>query len=251
MGDNVSVTSPYNPSTGDRRNGTPAGPVATPGGPPAGGDRLPRPPRRRRPGFAALAVLLIAGSAAAAGLLAVRLDDRVPVLVAGKEIPVGKEIERADLASARVASSDIATIPTGDIGLVVGRYATQTIPAGRLIDEASLGEQSLLRAGTVALGVVLKPGNVPASGLQAGDKVKVYRAKDGEGSVLIGEATVSSVSSQENDGGLGGGGGGGETEATIIVEDSANGDVSARIGAASLAGQIVLGLVERGGSAGD
>ena len=42
---------------------------------------VPAPPRRRRPALTALAVLLIVGGAALAGLLAVRMDSREPVLV--------------------------------------------------------------------------------------------------------------------------------------------------------------------------
>ncbi|MGH3317395.1 MAG: hypothetical protein ACRDO0_14745, partial [Nocardioidaceae bacterium] len=48
----------------------------------AGRDRLPSPPRRRRPALAALAVLLIVGGATLAALLALRLDQRVPVMMA-------------------------------------------------------------------------------------------------------------------------------------------------------------------------
>jgi hypothetical protein len=242
----MSVTTPFNSSAGDRRNGAPAGPATVAGPPPsATGDRLPRPPRRRRPGFAALAVLLIVGAAATAGLLAIRLDERVPVLVARNTIPAGKQITRADLAQVRVASSDVSLIAADRAGSVLGKYATQTIPGGRLIDEAMLGGSGFLTPGRVALGIVIKPGNAPAAGLRTGDTVKVYRAVDGAGTLLTDNATVAGVSSEERSGGLGGGGGG-DTAVTIVVDDDGNSQLSAKIGAASLAGQIVLGLAERG-----
>jgi hypothetical protein len=242
----MSVTSPYNPAAGDRRNGAPSGPTATTGPAPAAtGDRLPKPPRRRRPGFAALAVLLVVGAAATAGLLAIRLDERVPILVAATDIPVGKEITRQDLAVARVASSELKLIAAEDVAAVEGRYATQSIPAGRPLDAQMLGDSGLLKPGWVALGVVIKPGNVPATGLQSGDRVKVYKAVDGAGTLLTNDAIVSSVSSDEGGGGAFGGGGNGDSTATIIVQEE--GDLTAQIAAASLAGQIVLGLTERGG----
>jgi len=240
----MSVTSPYNPASGGR-NGAPAG---QPGPPPAAtGDRLPRPPRRRRPGFAALAVLLIAGAAAAAGLLAVQLDERVPVLVARTSIPVGEQIQREDLAVARVASGELQTISAQSVNSVIGRYATETIKPGRLIETRMLGQRSLLERGSVALGVVLKPGNVPASGVRTGDRVKVYRSKDGVGTLLASEAIVDSVRTEDGGSRFGGGGGGGDAQATIIVRDDAQASVSAQIAGASLAGQLVLGLTERGG----
>jgi hypothetical protein len=196
-------------------------------------------------------VLLIVGAAATAGLLAVRLDERVPMLVAKQTIPVGQKIERSDLAVARVASSDVQLIPADNAGSVVGKYARQHIPGGRLLDKAMFGGSPLLGAGEVALGVVLKPGNVPASGLQAGDRVKVYRAKDGVGTLLAPDAKVSFVENEDSDGNAFGGGnsGGGDIEATIIVVDDDEGKLSAAIGAASFAGQVVLGLSERGGDA--
>jgi len=243
----MSVTSPYNPAAGGR-NGAPSGPASQSGAPPAAtGDRLPRPPRRRRPGFAALAVLLVAGAAAAAGLLAVQLDERVPVLVARTAIPVGQQIQRDDLAVARVASGELKTISTSSVDSVVGRYATEAIAAGRLIEPGMLGDRSLLERGSVALGVVLKPGNVPASGVRTGDRVKVYRSKDGVGTLLASEAIVDSVRTQDGGSRFGGGSGGGDAQATIIVRDDAQASVSSAIAGASLAGQLVLGLTERGG----
>jgi hypothetical protein len=242
----MSVTSPYQPSTGDRRNGQPAGAAALPGSPPSSGgpDRLPRPPRRRRPGFAALAVLLVVGAAAAAGLLAVRLDERVPILVAAEPIQAGAEITRSDLATARVASSDLRLISASDANAVVGRYATQSIPAGRPLDADMLTRDSPLVEGNVALGIPLTANNVPSGGVKAGDRVKVYAVKDGVGKQLTSEAIVYSISSEEK-GGAFGGGGGGDKVATILIKDDEGGQLSASIAAAAVSGQAALGIAER------
>jgi Flp pilus assembly protein CpaB len=240
----MSVTSPYNPAAGGR-NGSPAGPATLGGAPPSvSGDRLPRPPRRRRPGFAALAVLLIVGAAAAAGLLAIRVDERQPVLVAKEEIATGQQITRADLAIARVAASNLTLIHADQANSVIGKYATQTIPGGRLIDPTMLGTQSALGPGKVALGIPLKAGSVPASGVQAGDRVKVIRATDEGGELLVGDAQVTSVSGGDSGSAFGGGS---DQVATIIIEDDEEGTNSKRVGSAALAGQVVLALVQRGG----
>jgi hypothetical protein len=241
----MSVTSPYQPASGDRRNGSPAGAAALPGSPSAGaGDRLPRPPRRRRPGFAALAVLLVVGAAAAAGLLAVRLDQRVPVLVARRDIDAGHQITRADLAQVKVATSDLKLISASQANAVVGHYATQQIPGGRAIDAKMLTRTTPMTPGMVAIGIPLTSSNVPAGGVRPGDRVKVYAVKDGQGKVLTDKAIVYSISTKQK-GGTFGGGGGGNNVATIIVEDKPDGSLTAAIAAASVANQAALGIAER------
>jgi hypothetical protein len=204
------------------------------------GERLPRPPRRRSAGLAALAVLLVAGSAAVAGLLALRIDDRVDVLVARADIPAGTQITESMLAVAPVAAQGVDLIPASQRSRVVGRYAAVPIPAERLIDARMVSDRSALRAGSVAVGVVLAPGTAPAGGLQQGDRVTVY-GTDAEGKVLTSEAVVSSVKAPES-GTFGSTGS--DSVATLIVPES----VAAAVTAASAAGKIAIGLTERGAS---
>lgn len=70
-------------------------------------DRLPPAPRERRPLLAAFAVLLIVGGAAVAGLLALRADTRVPVLVLARDVATGQQITADDLAVTPVASEGL------------------------------------------------------------------------------------------------------------------------------------------------
>ncbi len=93
-----------------------SGPARRPGSPDNAGQRLPSPPRQRRPALAALAVLLIVGGAAIAGLLALRADSRVPVLVARHDIAVGARITRDDLAVARIAGENVKYVRTSRVG---------------------------------------------------------------------------------------------------------------------------------------
>ncbi|MFN0280719.1 MAG: SAF domain-containing protein [Kineosporiaceae bacterium] len=217
----------------------PPGPQAG-GGAGSSGDRLPRPPRRRSAGLAALAVLLVAGSAALAGLLALRIDERVDVLVARTDIPAGTQITESMLAVAPVAAQGVNLVPASRRSLVVGRYAAVPIPAERLIDTNMVTDRSALRGGTVAIGVVLAPGTAPAGGLEPGDRVTVY-GTDAEGEVLTREAVVSSVKVPES-GSFGSTGS--DTVATLIVPEG----VAAAVTAANAAGKLALGLTERGAS---
>jgi hypothetical protein len=193
-----------------------------------------------------LAILLIVGSAAIAGLLALRIDSRVPVLVAAREIPVGAQISLADLATQRVASDGLEVLPATAADQIVGRYAAASIPAGRLLDQAMFAQTGFLKDGAVAVGVSLAPGRMPASGLRAGDRVQVVDVKDGVGVVLVDNATVSSAPDTSISGGAFGGGaagGSGNVVATLIVPPAS----APSVAASSAANRIAVVLVRRGG----
>jgi Flp pilus assembly protein CpaB len=214
------------------------GPVSATAPVPATADRLPRPPRRRSAGLAALAVLLVAGGAAVAGLLALRIDDRVDMLVARTDIAAGQQITADQLAVAPVAAQGVDLIPASRRSEVIGRYAAVPIPARRLIDVRMVTAQAALRAGSVAVGVVLAPGQAPAGGLLAGDRVTVYGTDDA-GRVISRDAVVSSVRAPQS-GAFGATGN--QTVATLIVSEAD----AAKVAAASAAGRLALGLTRRG-----
>jgi Flp pilus assembly protein CpaB len=211
--------------------------------------RLPSPPRERRPLTAALAVLLIVGGAALAGLLALRVDSRVPVLVASHDIAVGHQLTKDDLAVARMASDGIAAISSSKAGQVEGTYATEGIRAGQLIDASMVARTGFLTPGSVAIGVPMASGRVPSDGLDVGDVVQVLQVpKDAKPVVLVDRAVVSSTSdSQKTSTGAFGGSSSNavsstDRSATLIIAAGQAADVAA----ASAADQIVLVLVERG-----
>ena len=212
----------------------------------AGGDRLPRPPGRRRPGLAVVAVLLIVLGAAVAGLLALRIDNREPVLVARETIAAGQKITSDDLSVARMASEGIKVISADQASQVIGRYANQEITSGRLIDSGMLSDASLLTAGQAAVGIALQPGRMPASDneLEPGDVVQVVRAVEGTGKVIANEAVVASVK-LPSDAGFGSSGGD-TTVVTVVVSDR----LSPAVAAAAMANQVGLVLLRRGEPAG-
>ena len=205
----------------------------------APGERLPSPPRERRPALAALAVLLVVGGAAVAGLVALRADDRAAVLVAARDVEVGAQITAADLAERRVAAEDVDLVPASGASSVVGTYAVTPIPQGRLLDTAMLNRQDPFGSGEAAVGVPVPAPRVPAQGLGTGDVVQVVRVLDGEGQVLVERATVSAVSTADD-----------ETAAattapvaTVLVDPA---DAPA-VAAAAAADQLALVLVEPAG----
>jgi SAF domain len=226
------------------RNGRPEQAPLRPTGPGTSTDRLPRPPGRRRPGLAVIAVLLIVLGAAVAGLLAMRIDDRVPVLVAGHEIGIGQQIRKSDLAIAEVASSGLAVIRADQLSEVVGRYAATTIPPGRLVDPQMLSSSGLLVDGKAAVGVSLQQGRYPASGLKSGDVVDIVNSKDGDGKVIAERAVVGTVATPGDS--VFGSGSSTNTVITVVVDQPD----AASVAAASAAQQVSVVLLRRGGTVG-
>lgn len=147
-----------------------------------GSDRVPSPPRRRRPALAALSVVVIVGCALLAGLLALRMDDRVNVLTVRQDVPVGHQITADDLVETSVAAGDeVALIPSANVDAVIGRYSSVNIAAGQLLDQNMLTQTPPLEDGYALAGGVTVRGRVPATGLQPGDKVVVVRLAGGQG----------------------------------------------------------------------
>jgi len=215
----------------------------------AGTVRPPSPTKHRRGGLIGLAVLLIVGSAAVAGLLAIRLDSRSPVFVAGRSIAIGQQITQADLQETRVGSEGLTLIPVTDSRRVIGKYAAQEIPAGRLLDAAMLADQGYLVDGKVSVGVAVPAGRMPANGLQQGDRVQIIRVTDGRPKVLVESAVVSTApgaASSRGGGGLIGGGSSkssASAEVAIVVVSALDGP---EVAAGSAANELSLVLLRRG-----
>lgn len=210
----------------------------------AGGDR-PAPPRRRRPALAALAVVLIIGGAALAGLLALRLDSREPVLVLGQDVPVGTRITTDMLRTTDVASDKLLLIPEDEVDAVLKAYARTSLAKGQLLDYSMLTTTAPFAASTVEVGVPLTAGHVPP-GLRPGDEVRIIRIGDGSTPARpLAVGLVRETLSADGNGSFGGGQSAGT--ATILVPAKASDDVVDAAGSDSLG----LSLIRRGVTADD
>lgn len=203
--------------------------------------QMPSPPRRRRPALAALAVVLIIGGAALAGLLALRLDSREPVLVLNQDVPVGTRITAEQLSTTEVASDRLKLIPKSSADSVIGTYARTSLTSGQLLDTTMLTKAEPFGSTQVQVGVPLTAGHVPP-GLRSGDEVRIVRIGDGSNPVRpLAVGLVLSVSTPDDDNSFGGSGRGGSTATVLVPARSADGVVDA-------AGSDVLGmsLIRRG-----
>jgi len=160
------------------------------------------PPRQRRPALAALALLLIVGGALVAGLLAVRMDSRVPVLVAAQDIEPGAEITKEDLRVSRVASEGLGLIPEEYAEQVIGAYATTGIKANTLLDENMVSSKDPVPDDRAVVSVPLD-GKLAPGRITSGDVVQVVRTTGTSGSSdkpeIIGTAYVLEVTEPKTD----------------------------------------------------
>ncbi len=205
-------------------------------------DGRPSPPKRRRPAIAVIGVLLIVGGAALAGLLALRMDSREPVVVLSTDVSAGTEITSDMLAQTNVASDSSLLVPADQADQIVGTYAKTALSEGQLLDTTMLVEASPFSADVAEVGITLSPGRVP-TGLRSGDLVRVARLGDGQSPVRpLATAIVMQTSAADGGGGaLSGGGEVGATASLLVPAGAADAIVDA-------AGNDIIGLslIERG-----
>jgi hypothetical protein len=121
---------------------------------------------------AAAAVLVAAF--ALAGLLLVRHAARaVEVLVVVRPVPAEQRLVAADLGTVRVRGEGFKAVPAAGLGSVVGKAATGRLVAGQLLLREMLSDQPVPAPGAAAVGLSLRPGQLPGDGLEPGDRVRV------------------------------------------------------------------------------
>lgn len=167
---------------------------------PAVGERLPAPPRERKPALAALAVLLILIGALGATVLVLRAGERVEVVKVTAEIPAGETVNDSNVSSVMVADdASINYVKWNQVESLKKLKATNTIPKGAVAVGEMFSSKSGLPAGKSAVGVSLKEGQYPADGLRAGDSVDVYQVGDAAASGSDDKATGGSAGSSASD----------------------------------------------------
>ncbi|MBA4608570.1 SAF domain-containing protein [Aeromicrobium sp. Marseille-Q0843] len=204
----------------------------------------PTPPRRRRPAVALLGVLLILGGAALAGLLALRMDSREPVLVVKSDIPAGTKLTVDMLGETNVATESDLIVPAGAIRTVEGTYTRVPLNEGQLLDTSMLVRTNPLSGGQLAeVGVPLVEGRVPDD-LDSGDLVRIVRIGEGDRPsqpLALGLVIRPPVSSSGG-GVLGGGSDSEGSAATLLVPL----EVADAIVDAAGNNRIGMSLVDRG-----
>ncbi|MYS94985.1 MULTISPECIES: hypothetical protein [Streptomyces] len=173
------------------RTGAGAGRSAAPAQPPVG-DRLPTPPRERKPALAALAVLLILVGALGATMLVLQAGDRIEVVKVTQEVQAGESLKDSDVTSVMVAKDEsIHYVEWSQLKTIQTYKAKSTIYPGTLAVGEMFAKKASLPAGKASVGLALKEGQYP-SDIKAGDVVSAYRVgTSGAGSNNSGDSTGS------------------------------------------------------------
>lgn len=145
------------------------------------GDRLPAPPRERRPALAALAALLVLIGALGATMLVLRAGDRVEVVQITERVPTGQRIPESAVTPVLVAEdAPVNYVHWNQRNQLPDLYTTADLVPGTVLVEEMLSRDEQVPEGQVLVGLSLQPGQFPA-GLRAGATVAAYWVGD-EGS---------------------------------------------------------------------
>lgn len=219
--------------------------------------RLPAVARGRRPLVAVASTALVLASVAIFASLYSSADHQVPVLVVTTTIHQGQRIIGSDLGTVDVAASGgLSVVPVADATELSGTWAASTIPAGSLINRSDVTTSRPLAVGTGVVGLALKDGQLPAGGVEPGDRVMIV-VTPATGSVPVegttdGSDSHTSPGSSSSDGAL-------VSEATVYqatvpASSSASGavelvsvvvpsNVAADVASASASSQVSLVLL--------
>ncbi|GLX04772.1 hypothetical protein Misp03_16990 [Microbispora sp. NBRC 16548] len=96
------------------------------------------------------------------------------MLMVARDVPIGQVINADDLASVQISADPrIATVPAERLASTVGRVAAADLAAGTLLAETQTTDAMTPGPGQQLVPLALKPGQLPARGLRAGDRVLV------------------------------------------------------------------------------
>jgi hypothetical protein len=162
---------------------------------PVAGERLPSPPRERKPALAALAVLLILAGALAATLLVMNAGDRVSVVRTTQNVPAGGTLDRSNTTDVLVAEDDsIHYLRWDQIDLAAKQYKLKNaVPKGALVVGEMLNGKDVatVAEGKALVGLALKEGQYPGR-LKPGDTGAVYHVGKDAGAPPAGQSGSSS-----------------------------------------------------------
>jgi hypothetical protein len=223
-----------------------------------GRPRLPTPSRRRKPLVALVSLTVVCASIAIFADLYASADRQVPVLIVTSTIQQGQLITGSLLGQASASiSGGVTPIPVSDASELSGRRAAVTIPAGSLLTPADVTASQPISSGDAVVGLALKAGQLPAAGLEPGDRVIIVQTaspgtplssasttssnpggQSGEvgasTGVLVPEATVFNAEAPPSNS---------SSSASLLVSVEVSSTLAAAVSTAAAAGQVSLVLL--------
>ena len=186
------------------------------------------PAGRRRPAMLIAGLMLAAVGAVVAATTAIAAGHRAPVLVVTHDVAAGQTLSDGDLGVVRISGDPMLhPLPASERASVLGQRATTTLKAGTLLISSMLSTGSAPAAGTALVPVALKPSELPARPLQAGDRLLLVPAADATSQTPAPSANPVTVVVDEI--------GTPDSDGTVVV------DVQVPIGEASGLAQLAAG----------
>jgi len=158
-----------------RMTTTESAPVTGRGRSAATPERVPVPTRQRRPGLAALAIVLILGGAALSGYLAITSGNKQSVLVLARDVADGQPITAADLTTQSISAPGVSVIPASQLSAVAtrGYRASGRFPRGTILNPGMLLGYHVPGTAYASVAVLIAEGQFPPETVSPGSAVKV------------------------------------------------------------------------------
>jgi len=172
------------------------------------GQRLPVPPRERKPALAALAVLLVLGGALVSAYLVIQSGQRVSAIAVDKAVAAGELIPESALKQVSIGDTGIQYVSWSERDKVLQSYALVPLTPGALLVNGMTTQAQETAKGRVLVGLSLKAGQLPSEGLTIGQRLALYavggRSESGikPGTMLSADALVYKTSATTSDGSL-------------------------------------------------
>jgi hypothetical protein len=164
-------------------------------------------------------------------------NQTTPVLALVHDVGWGHSLGDGDLAvAAMVPDEHLQASAADDRAGVVGQIAAHTLSAGTLLTRGELTTLRVPSGGQIVVGVLLKPGGLPAKGVRPEDRVLLTPASTGSST----SSEVAPVSGIVLDSGSP------NTDGSVVVDvvvDRASGAIAGPAGA----GQVVVSLLAPSG----
>lgn len=197
--------------------------------------------RQRRPGRIAAGVALAALAVLGFVYLLRVAGHRQVVVRMVRDVPVGRQISRADVGLTSVAvDAGVVTVPAGHLGEVVGQRAAVDLRNGTLVSPAQVTTRLTPSPGEALVTVAMKSGQLPPDGLAPGSRVRIVSAPGQDVGASAGRpvgdvpATVDAVGDADTEG---------TVPVSLLVADGAASGVARQ----AAQGQIMLVVTARGG----
>lgn len=145
-------------------------------------ERVPVPTRQRRPGLAALAIVLILGGAALSGYLAITSGNKQSVVVLGRDVADGQPITAADLTTQAISAPGVSVIPASQFAAVAGGgyRASGKFPRGTILNRGMLVGFHVPGTSYASMAVLVAEGQFPPETITPGSAVKVIYTPNGD-----------------------------------------------------------------------